>query len=180
MSVPLAVIAVLCLAGTAVADGDPASDVLYTENAYLPYQAPSASAASALQRAIESAYSHHLRVKVAVIASEVDLGAVPSLWGKPSQYAKFLGTELEGFYVGPLLIVTPAGFGIYDGGRSVASEKRVLAAARVKAPDPDGLTRTAADVVGRLVRSGALARRTSRRRSRMNFGEGAPWRGCTP
>jgi len=152
----LAVLALTLVAGAARADGDPASDVLYTDNVYLPYDAPSASAATALKSAIEAAYAKHFRVKVAVIGNQVDLGAVPSLWGKPTQYAKFLGTELTTFYVGPLLIVMPAGLGIYDGGRSTAAEKRVLDAASVKGGDSDGLTRTAADVVGRLLRAGAL------------------------
>jgi hypothetical protein len=145
-----------CLIGTAGADGDPASDVLYTESVYLPYDAPPPAAATALKKAVESAYARHYRIKVAVIGSQVDLGAVPSLWGKPTQYAKFLGTELETFYVGPLLIVMPAGFGIYDGGRPVAAEKKVLAAATVKGADSEELTRTAADVVGRLLKARAL------------------------
>jgi hypothetical protein len=152
----LTLLALGCAAGTASADGDPASDVLYTENAYLPYDAPPPTAASALKKAIESVYARHYRIKVAVIGSQVDLGAVPSLWGKPMQYAKFLGTELETFYVGPLLIVMPAGFGIYDGGRSVAAEQKVLAAASVKGSSSDALTKTAADVVGRLLKARAL------------------------
>jgi hypothetical protein len=152
----LALVALACAAGIARADGDPASDVLYTENVYLPYDAPPPAAATALKKAIESVYARHYRIKVAVIGSQVDLGAVPSLWGKPTQYAKFLGTELETFYVGPLLIVMPAGFGIYDGGRSVAAEKRVLGAASVKGSDSEALTKTAADVVGRLLRGRAL------------------------
>jgi hypothetical protein len=154
----LAVVIAVCAATlpAALADGDPASDVLYIQNVYLPYDAPPPSAAATLKKAIESAYARHYRIKVALIASQVDLGAVPSLWGKPTQYAKFLGTELETFYVGPLLIVMPAGFGIYDGGRSVAAERRVLASATVKGSESEALTRTAADVVGRLLRARAL------------------------
>jgi hypothetical protein len=142
--------------GIARADGDPASDVLYTANAYLPYDAPPPSAATALKKAIESAYAKHYRVKVAVIGSQVDLGAVPSLWGRPTQYAKFLGTELSTFYVGPLLIVMPQGFGIYDGGRTVEAEKRVLDDTKIKAGDSEGLTHAATDAVSRLLRAKAL------------------------
>jgi hypothetical protein len=93
---------------------------------------------------------------VAVIAGQIDLGTIPSLFGKPNQYAKFLGTELESLYVGPLLIVMPAGFGIYDGGRSVAAEERLLQSVSVRGPDSESLTRTAVDAVDRLVSSGAL------------------------
>jgi hypothetical protein len=151
------VLLTLCVfVGLARADGDPASDVLYTTNTYLPYDAPPASAATALSTAVESAYAKHFRVKVAVIATQVDLGAVPSLWGRPMQYAKFLGTELETFYVGPLLIVMQQGFGIYDGGRSVAAETKVLGGTKIKAGDSEGLTRAAASAVTRMLRAGAL------------------------
>jgi len=151
------VVAALFLAvGIARADGDPASDVLYTSNTYLPYDAPPASAATALKNAVESAYRRHYRVKVAVIGSQVDLGAVPSLWGRPTQYAKFLGTELETFYAGPLLIVMPQGFGIYDGGRTVAAETRALDDTKIKAGDSEGLTRAAGDAVTHMLRTGAL------------------------
>ena len=67
-------------------------------------------------------YADGNRVKVAVIATSDDLGAIPSLMNKPDDYAKFLGQELAGFYIGPLLIVMPSGWGVYDGGRSVAAE----------------------------------------------------------
>jgi hypothetical protein len=155
-SVALALAALCVVAGVARADGDPASDVLYTSDTYFPYDAPPASATTALKTAVAAAYAKHFRVKVAVIGSQVDLGAVPSLWGKPTQYAKFLGTELETFYVGPLLIVMPAGFGIYDGGRSVAAETKVLGGTKVKSGDSEGLTRAAADAVTRMLHAGAL------------------------
>ena len=140
----------------AAANGDPASDVLYSANVYLPYDPPSGSAERALKQAVDSVYARHFRVKVAVIAAQDDLGSVPSLWGHPTEYAKFLGVELDSFYVGPLLIVMPSGFGIYDGGRSVVAEERVRASASVRGGDPNSLTVTAADVVMRLLRSGAL------------------------
>jgi hypothetical protein len=152
----LVLVAFACMAATAAGNGDPASDVLYADNVYFPLELPSASTANALNRAVESAYARHFRVKVAIIASEVDLGTVPSLFGKPSQYARFHGIELESFYIGPLLIVMPAGFGIYDGGRSVAAEERVLASMSVNGADSENLTRTATDAVDRMARSGAL------------------------
>jgi hypothetical protein len=158
MRASLALLLVACswLPGTASGNGDPASDVLLSENVYLPYAAPSTPTAKALQRAVEAAYARHFRLKVAVIADQIDLGTVPSLYGKPSQYARFLGTELQSLYVGPLLIVMEAGFGIYDGGRSVAPEERVLASVSSRGTDSEGLTRTAVDAVDLLVSSGAL------------------------
>jgi hypothetical protein len=158
-SLALLLVASGWLVGNAAANGDPASDVLLTDNVYLPYDAPTASTAASLGRAVERAYARHLRIKVAVIGNQLDLGDVPSLFGKPGQYAKFLGIELESVYVGPLLIVMPAGFGIYDGGRSTAAEERVLETLKVGGTDAEALTRTAAHTVDRLVNTGALRSR---------------------
>jgi hypothetical protein len=155
-SLALLVVACGCLAGTAAANGDPASDVLLSDDVYLPYNPPTAPTATALRRAVDRAYAQHFRIKVAVIADEVDLGSVPSLFGKPNQYATFLGMELESLYVGPLLIVMRVGFGIYDGGRSVAAEDRVLRGLDVEGASSESLTRTAVRAVERLVDSGAL------------------------
>jgi hypothetical protein len=162
----LVLVAFCVVVPSAAANGDPASDVLPTQNIYLPYEAPSAAAAKTLKRAVEAAYARHFRVKVAVIANQIDLGDVPSLWGKPNQYARFLGTELDPFYVGPLLIVMPAGFGVYDGGRSVAAEERILGSIAVKGADSDSLTSTAADVVTRLLKARALRSKDAARAPR--------------
>jgi hypothetical protein len=91
-----------------------------------------------------------------VIESAADLGSVPELFNKPTQYAKFLGTELRSFYVGPLLIAMPAGLGVYDGGRSTAAEERVLAPITTRAASADDLTRLSATAVRRLTATGAL------------------------
>jgi hypothetical protein len=101
-STVLVVLATLVLTGTAAADGDPASDVLYLKNVFLPFPAPPRDAANALQGAVDQAYARRFRVKVAVIASAPDLGSVPELFDRPTQYAKFLGTELRSFYIGRL------------------------------------------------------------------------------
>src|SRR5207253_9142514 len=99
--------------GDARADGDPASDVLPTDSIYFPLSAPSADAQSSLTSAVSAVYANGDRVKVAVIATADDLGAIPSLMNKPDDYARFLGQELMGFYVGPLLIAMPGGRGVY-------------------------------------------------------------------
>lgn len=146
----------LALTATALADGDPASDTLIVRNVFLPYQAPAKEHSDALTREVAAAYAKGFRVKVAIIASETDLGAIPSLFGKPAEYAKFLGQELATYYVGPLLIVMPAGYGIYDGGRSTAAEEKVLAGASPSGASPDDLTSSAAAIVHRLVAASAL------------------------
>src|SRR5262249_50781056 len=78
------------------------------------------------------------------------LGAIPSLFGKPTEYARFLGTELSMTYVGPLLIVMPEGYGIYDGGRSTAAEQAVLSKLAVDGSTKDALVASAAKAAGGL------------------------------
>jgi hypothetical protein len=147
---------VLVLAGAASADGDPASDILIVNDVYVPFQGVPKRAAAQLKTSVEAAYDRRYRVKVAVIATRLDLGSVPSLFNRPQSYAKFLGAEIATAYVGPLLIVMPAGFGIYDGGRSTAAEMRVLKKLRVRDRSPDGLTRLAAAAVQQLTAAKAL------------------------
>jgi hypothetical protein len=145
----------LVLAGAAAGDGDPASDVLLLQNTFLPSPAPSSDAGATLERAVAAVYAKGFRIKVAVIASPADLGAIPSLFGKPTEYAKFLGTEIATFYVGPLLIAMPAGFGIWDGGRTTAAEEAVLPRGPLSG-GADDLTRGAAAAVAALLQAGAL------------------------
>jgi hypothetical protein len=152
----LACVTAAIAAAAALADGDPASDILPTDSVYFPITAPSADAQAALSGAVSSVYADGNRVKVAVIGSVEDLGAVPSLMNKPDDYAKFLGQELMGFYVGPLLIVMPNGWGVYDGGRSVAAENGVLNGLSVNSSSVDNLVRSAATAVQRLEAAGAL------------------------
>ncbi|MGI8430304.1 MAG: hypothetical protein ACR2OB_13625 [Solirubrobacteraceae bacterium] len=106
----LASLAPVC---TAIADGDPASDVLLGENVYYPF-APAVSAA--LQKTLNddtaAAKRAGLPIKVALIDSPPDLGVLTNLFGKPQRYADFLDQEIS-FRVGqPLLVVMPAGFGV--------------------------------------------------------------------
>jgi hypothetical protein len=151
-----AALVVVALPSSGRANGDPASDVLLTRDAYLPYPSPQKNLARALATAIAGVYAHHHRIKVAVIASPTDLGSVPTLFNKPLMYGRFLGIELDSVFVGPLLIVMPAGFGIYDGGRPTAAEDRVLQALQVVGESPDALTVLATIAVKRLSAANAL------------------------
>ena len=129
------------VAASSRADGDPASDYLLLQNVFLTYQSPSPAVSAALEHAASAVYLHGDRVKVAVIYDTADLGSVPSMFGDPESYAQFLGIELSLWYDGPLLVVMPAGFGIYDGGRSTAPEEHVLQSIPVSAGSPDDLAR---------------------------------------
>src|SRR5207248_6928242 len=55
-----------------------------------------------------------------------DLGAVPSLFGQPKRYARFLGGEIYNLYPGRLLVVMPGGYGVGRGGALVPREQRAL------------------------------------------------------
>jgi len=151
----IVVLALLALAGAAVvsgaqADGDPASDVLYFQDAYLPYPAPSKHSSSVLLSSIRGARADHYTIKVAVIATRTDLGSVPSLFGKPKAYAQFLGEEIRSFYTGPLLVAMPAGFGVWKGSGDSAAEQRALGAVKVHASTVDELVLSAAAGVRKL------------------------------
>ena len=130
-----------------LADGDPASDMLLEQSVFFPYNAPSQSARLALQQAVGRVYAQGNRIKVALIYDQTDLGSIPSLFGHPADYAQFLGIQLGHWYVGPLLVVMPAGFGIYDGERSTAAEEAALRPLRIDATSPDGLTQGATTAV---------------------------------
>jgi hypothetical protein len=156
----LAVAAVAAIAAMQVpvsrADGDPASDTLLEQNVFFPYTPPSQPARLALQQAVDGLYAHGNRIKVALIYDQADLGSVSSLFGHPADYAHFLGIELGYWYVGPLLVVMPAGFGIFDGGRSTAAEDAVLRSLRLDGSSPDGLTQSATTAVQHLMAASAL------------------------
>jgi hypothetical protein len=105
-------IAACALAGTARADGDPASDYLLGTQVFfsIDVKLPKAKQQELLSIVRDTNKSGYA-IRVALIASPYDLGAVTSLWRKPRQYAKFLGAELQFVYKRRLLIVMPNGFG---------------------------------------------------------------------
>jgi hypothetical protein len=145
----LLVCALVVVAGAA-ADGDPASDVLLAADQYTPYPPPSQKPAKALGDAITAASANGDHVKVAVIATKNDLGSVPSLFGQPRKYARFLGTELSFLYKGALLVVMPAGFGFANNGKAVPAADSVLAHLSVDDKSTDGLALAAAQVLPKL------------------------------
>jgi hypothetical protein len=102
-------------AAAARADGDPASDYLYVRSLFLPPDVSvSSDQAKALADAVDQAKKAGYEIRVAVIGSQFDLGAITYLWQKPQQYARFLNTELRLVYRGRLLTVMPNGFGFDD------------------------------------------------------------------
>ena len=134
---------------SARADGDPASDVLPFDDVYLPSEPVAPALAQQLRDVVSAANKRGFTIKVALIATATDLGAVPSLFGKPGQYAKFLGAELLVIYDERLLIVMPNGFGLYRGGEPTDAELASIVGVKI-VEGSDGLARAAIDAVKRL------------------------------
>jgi hypothetical protein len=145
-----ALVAACAAAPLASADGDPASDYLYTQQVFIPFDIKTPVAAqSDLHRTIAGANRAGFGIRVAIIGSAYDLGAVPSLWRKPQTYARFLGQELLFVYKQRLLIVMPNGFGFFWKGHDVSQEYATLAKIRI-APGGNGLLAAAHDAVVNL------------------------------
>jgi hypothetical protein len=145
----------LCLAAAtateARANGDPASDLLITQDVFsVPSAQTPGPEVDQLRALVQAAKAHGFRIKVALIAGKADLGLVKTLWRKPQLYAQFLGQELLFIYRGRLLIVMPNGYGIARGGKPLPSERKLLDSAAP--PDRTGidLATAASRVVLRL------------------------------
>jgi hypothetical protein len=146
----LGLLLALAFAPAALADGDPASDVLQPPDVrvYMTNSAPDAKLEQGLQRTAQQISDAGLPIKVAVIGNKTDLGAVPQLWGKPQVYAKFLGGELRFVYKDTLLVVMPQGLGVsgpyVDAPHNEARALTALAGIDPRADaSPQGLTATA-------------------------------------
>jgi hypothetical protein len=137
-------VALLVPAG-AFADGDPASDVLLGEPVFYPYQPPTSTA---LQKQLNAA-ANAAKIKVALIASPVDLGVIPDLFNKPQQYAQFLDQEIS-FQNGhqPLLVVMPAGYGVEGLGPKAA--QTVAGLPKPSGPTSNDLAQAAIPAVAKL------------------------------
>jgi hypothetical protein len=140
----------------ALADGDPASDVLVTQPLFLPGDADVSTRVEAqLTGLLTSAQRAGAPIRVAVIASAADLGSVTALWPQAQNYARFLGVELSLVYRGTLLVVMPDGDGLATVGRTAAPPPAVLAGA--SRPGPGAALGTAAlSAVQRLTSAAGL------------------------
>jgi hypothetical protein len=109
--------------GIAIANGDPASDVLLQQDVFLPYQPQVCpQVKDALESATSKSSAAGYPIKVAVIGSPYDLGTEPSFFGHAPEYAAFLGKELRAFSPHlkrkltdvPLLVVMPQGLALWE------------------------------------------------------------------
>jgi hypothetical protein len=162
----------------ASANGDPPSDVLLVTDVYRPYLPPLRPAVrDALSSTVARARQRGHPVKVALIASVIDLGNVPNLWAQPRNYAHFLAQELRlpaahgsrgatnalrGHTV--LVVVMPQGVAV-EGGISRSGARRAAAGIRVdagpgaevgaasRAYDSNALAQAAIDAVVEVARA---------------------------
>jgi hypothetical protein len=151
LSLALMAVALSVAAPLARADGDPASDVLYVGDVFLPYDqiAKPPLSAKLVKAAVAAANKAGYPIRAALIASPYDLGTANGLFEKPREYARFLGLELRLVYRGVLLIVMPNGFGVYHEGKPTDAERRALLGLEV-ARGTEGLNRAAVAAVVRL------------------------------
>ena len=147
----LALLVVACVcAGTARADGEPASDYLIGQQVFLPFDAkiPQSKQREVIAL-VRSVNASGYKIRVAIIWSTYDLGAIVSLWKKPQVYARFLGAELQFIYKQRLLIVMPNGFGFNFPRHTTANEEALLAKIPITAT-PVGLVDAAETAVQQL------------------------------
>jgi hypothetical protein len=131
------------------ADGDPASDYLLVQNAFLPFDAKIPPAkANQLTQLLANAAKAGFRIRVAVIKTRYDLGSVTVLYNKPHKYAEFLGSEIYFVYRDRLLVVMPNGYGYSKGGKPLPSGP--LAGLSAPGQDATELVSSAITAVQRL------------------------------
>lgn len=148
----LAVVAALLLAApaAAIANGDPASDILLQLKVYFPTQRVSVQAANKLKGIVQEANAKGYPIRVALIKSAADLGTVPNLLNQPQRYAEFLGPEIRFVYKGDLLVVMPTGLGLTNTDATPAPAKAIEGMQVEGGGSPDGLAQTAEEAVTKL------------------------------
>ena len=138
------------LSPSARADGDPGSDVLVYQNLFVAADANISIAQQVeVGDLLTSAQRGGFTIRVAIIATPADLGAITQLWGKPTSYASFLGVELSLAYAQRLLVLMPDGFGFNWPGHATAAAYKVLGKVAIK-PGGSGLATSAETAVRAL------------------------------
>lgn len=129
------IIVALLLAPLARADGDPASDWLLQRSVFIPPDAGiSTKDQQGLTSLLQSAKAQGYTLRVAVIATRYDMGAVTVLFKRPTDYAPFLSQEVRFIYRQRVLVVMPNGFAIASDGKRDPAEQQIVA--KLQAPKP--------------------------------------------
>jgi hypothetical protein len=142
-----ALTALLAAPAPAAADGDPASDVLLQQDVFFPYDPPTSDgAARAVLELTRRTRKDGWPIKVAIVASAGDLGAVANLFNFPDRYAALLSREIGGD--SRLLVVTPRVFA----GRRLGDRVDSTLGDLEPAEGGDALARRALIAVSRLAK----------------------------
>jgi hypothetical protein len=123
--------------------------VLLGLNVFYPYS-PAVSPANqkTLDAETAAAKKAGFPIKVALIASPVDLGVIPDLFGKPQQYAEFLDKEISFQTNQPLLVVMSTGYGV--AGLPKAAKQAVPSLSKPASGQSNDLARAAIVAVAKL------------------------------
>ena len=109
------------------ADGDPASDYLLRLQTFVPPDSGiSSSDQQQLTSLVTGARNGGYTIRVAIIASQYDMGSVTVLDKKPKLYAHFLSQELRFVYHKRVLVVMANGYGVASNGKPLPAEQKVL------------------------------------------------------
>ncbi len=141
----------------ALADGDPASDVLLSQDVFLPYAPNTVSkpVEQALATTVERAKEKGFPVKVALIAEPRDLGSVAQLFPAPQRYADLLTQEISlnvvhGSKIAAPRVLTVAPGGLGGNNLGDTAGDALEGVIPDGAAGADGLALTAAVAVGKL------------------------------
>ncbi len=165
-------LAAVCVAPLARADGDPGSDVLVYQDLFAGSDAGlSVQQQVGLGGLLKAAARAGFPIRVAIIASPFDLGAVTGLWQHPRTYARFLGLELSLAYKQRLLVVMPNGLGFNWPGHPSQPAYRVLSGIAIGSGG-SGLFAATEAAVGKLASAGGV--KLPAAQSAANSGETTP------
>jgi hypothetical protein len=155
----LAIAVAVSLFGASARGGHaPVSDILVNQNLFLPSEPEVCpQLATALTKQTDQVAKEGYPLKVAIMGSRADLGRAPQYFGRPQEYARFLGSEI-GIYRpgGPvqtnesLLIVMPAGFGYVRSGKAANVSLVLIGLEAPKGEHPNDLARAAIGAVREL------------------------------
>jgi hypothetical protein len=155
-------VAFFLFGSSARANIDPASDVLLQQHVFLPYQPRVCGELSnTLTKLTDRVRKEGYPLKVAVIASEADLGGAPQYFGRQQDYARFLGSEigignLGGAGVRPkesLLTVMQDGFGFARSPQAANVSLVVPGLDAPKGSDPNDLARATIRAIPQLAKA---------------------------
>src|SRR3954468_20935950 len=134
----------------ALANGDPASDILLQAKVYFPTQRVSVQAAKKLKAVVQSANAKGYPIRVALIKDASDLGTVPNLLNQAQKYAQFLGPEIRFVYKGDVLVVMPNRLGVTTTDQTPPPANAIEGMQVEAGGSPDGLALTAQEAVTKL------------------------------